>query len=144
VTATDAPPRRTQGLSVTADGRVVPSARRRFAGPFVRPLLTRLDSRAGGWGVTVGITVLAGFLRLWNLGSPRDFLFDETYYAKDSWSLIHHGYALNYVDKANTKILSGHTSGLWTDTPNMAVHPEVGHPGKLAQVTCLPTALDPE
>jgi dolichyl-phosphate-mannose-protein mannosyltransferase len=127
VTATDAPPRRTQGLSVTADGRVVPSARRRFAGLFGHPLLTRLDSRAGGWAVTVGITVLAGFLRLWNLGTPRDFLFDETYYAKDAWSLWRLGYAQTWVDDANEAIVEGRWSPkLQTGDPEMVVHPEVG------------------
>ncbi len=33
------------------------------------------------------------FLRLWDLGRPNRFLFDETYYAKDAWSLLRHGYA---------------------------------------------------
>ena len=126
MTATDAPPRRTQGLSVTSDGRVVPSARRRFAGPF-HPLVTRLDSRVGGWSVTLGITLLAGFLRFWNLGSPRDFLFDETYYAKDAWSLWRLGYAQNWVEDANKAILEGrYTPNLQTGDPEMVVHPEVG------------------
>ena len=53
-------------------------------------------------------------------------MFDETYYAKDAWSLMHFGYAQNYVDKANDEILAGHTDGLWNGDPNMVVHPEVG------------------
>ncbi len=54
------------------------------------------------------------------------FAFDETYYAKDAWSLLHFGYAQNYVAKANDEILSGHTTGLWNGTPEIVVHPEVG------------------
>ena len=115
-----APLERTLGLSRTAEGDVVPSAaaRARLRAWDNDPVLA--------WVGTIAVTLLAAFLRLWDLGKPRAFLFDETYYAKDAWSLIHHGYALNYVEKANPKILSGQTSGLWTDTPNMAVHPEVG------------------
>jgi dolichyl-phosphate-mannose-protein mannosyltransferase len=115
-----APLESTVGLSRTAEEDVVPSAWARAR------LRARDQDRVLAWVGTGAITLLAAFLRLWNLGKPRAFLFDETYYAKDAWSLIHHGYALNYVDKANTKILAGHTTGLWTDTPNMAVHPEVG------------------
>ena len=51
----------------------------------------------------MAITLLAAFLRLWDLGKPRAFLFDETYYAKDAWSLLHFGYSQNYVDKANER-----------------------------------------
>ena len=112
--------RRTAGLSTTADDRVVPPARRRLA-----PLL-RDEDRFAAWVATAAITMLAGFLRLWKLGRPHAFLFDETYYAKDAWSLWHHGYATGYVDKANDKILSGNLHGLWTGSPNMVVHPEVG------------------
>jgi dolichyl-phosphate-mannose--protein O-mannosyl transferase len=110
------------GLSRTADGREVPSAaartRSRLRGedPFI------------GWVTALSIGLLALFLRLWKLGSPREFLFDETYYAKDAWSLLHFGYAREYVDgkKANAEILAGHTDGLWKDKASMAVHPDVG------------------
>ena len=120
MTVTQDPPRRTMGLSRTADDRVVPSARRRLV-----PLIPRGD-RFTGWAATLAVTLLAGFLRLWHLGRPDRFLFDETYYAKDAWSLLHHGYVTGYVDKANEKILAGHTGGLFTDTPSMVVHPEAG------------------
>jgi dolichyl-phosphate-mannose-protein mannosyltransferase len=114
-------PRRTTGLSSTADDRVVPTARRRLV-PIVRN-----DDRAVGWAATGAITLLALFLRLWHLGRPHAFLFDETYYAKDAWSLWHHGYVTGYVSDANDKILAGHVNDrLFTDQPSMIVHPEVG------------------
>ncbi len=112
--------RRTEGLSTTADDRVVPSARRRLA-PRLRD-----DDRFAGWAVTAAVTILAGFLRLVHLGRPHAFLFDETYYAKDAWSLWHHGYVTGYVADANDKILAGNLHGLWTRDPSMIVHPEVG------------------
>ena len=67
------------------------------------------------------------FLRLWDLGKPRPFLFDETYYAKDAWSLLHTATSLTYVEKANERDprrADHRTSG--PDAPNMVVHPEVG------------------
>jgi len=115
-----APLERTVGLSRTAEGDVVPAASRRAR------LRARDRDPFMGWIATLAVTLLAAFLRLWELGKPRSFLFDETYYAKDAWSLIHNGYSLSYVEKANQQILDGKTTGLWTDTPNMVVHPEVG------------------
>ena len=106
MTAVQQPPRRTEGLSTTADDRAVPSARRRLAPAAAA---TRTGSWAGS--ATVAVTLLAGFLRLWQLGRPHAFLFDETYYAKDAWSLWHHGYVTGYVDEANEKILAGHLDG---------------------------------
>jgi dolichyl-phosphate-mannose-protein mannosyltransferase len=110
----------TLGLSRTATGTVVPSAGRRVL--LGRPA----DDPVLGWAATIAVTLLAGFLRLWHLGYPKAFLFDETYYAKDAWSMLHLGYASNWPDKANQQILHGHTLGLWTRTPEMVVHPPVG------------------
>ena len=86
----------------------------------------RHEGRLAGWVATVAVAALAGFLRLWQLGRPHAFLFDETYYAKDAWSLWHHGYVTGYVDGANEKILAGTVDGLYTSAPSMVVHPEVG------------------
>lgn len=108
------------GLSRTADGRPVPSARRRLV-----PVSRGLDRRTG-WVATLVVTALAGFLRFWRLGNPHEFLFDETYYAKDAWSLLKNGFTTGYVDGANNKILVGRLDGLFTDSPSMIVHPEVG------------------
>jgi dolichyl-phosphate-mannose-protein mannosyltransferase len=111
---------RTVGLSRTATGLLVPSAAQRAR------LRVADNDPFTAWVGTVAITLLAAFLRLWHLGDPHVFAFDETYYAKDAWSLLHFGYAQNYVPSANDEILSGHTTGLWNGTPEMVVHPEVG------------------
>jgi dolichyl-phosphate-mannose-protein mannosyltransferase len=78
------------------------------------------------WAASLAIAGLALFLRLWDLGSPKKFEFDETYYAKDAWSLLNHGYVRQYVDGANEKILDGTTTGVWKDEPSLIVHPEAG------------------
>jgi dolichyl-phosphate-mannose--protein O-mannosyl transferase len=87
---------------------------------------TRRPDPVTEWAGALAVTLLAGFLRLWSLGRPKAFSFDETYYAKDAWSLLHFGYARNYVDDANQQILQGHTLGQWSSGPEMIVHPEVG------------------
>ena len=117
---TAAPPDDTVGLSRDAAGRAVPSARQRATGRL------RLEDPLLGWAVAIGIGLLAFFLRVWKLGTPRQFAFDETYYAKDAWSLLKHGYVRSYVGDANEKILDGTTSGIWKDEPSLIVHPEVG------------------
>ncbi len=79
-----------------------------------------------GWVGAICLTALAFFLRRWHLGTPHQFSFDETYYAKDAWSLLNHGYVRAYVEDADKTILNGNVMGLWQDGPSMIVHPEVG------------------
>ncbi len=111
----------TEPLSRRADGRHFPGLQRRSRAAI------RSSDPLVGWVITIAITSLAGILRFVHLGRPNSFLFDETYYAKQAWSLIHHGYAQSYVDGANAKILDGNwNSNLWTGDPEMIVHPEVG------------------
>lgn len=81
------------------------------------------------WAAAIGIALFGLFLRLWNLGTPRAFSFDETYYAKDAWSLWGNGYSRQYVGEdgvADKLILGGQSTDLWKDTPAYVVHPEVG------------------
>ncbi|GAB2773273.1 phospholipid carrier-dependent glycosyltransferase [Nocardioides salsibiostraticola] len=98
---------------------------------------TRITERRWfAWAAAIGVAVLAFLLRLYHLGSPARFAFDETYYAKDGWSLVNHGYVLNYPETLanqgmgkqdiNDAILAGRTSGIWADDPSLIVHPEVG------------------
>ena len=108
------------GLSRTASGRPVPLAWLRARGR------ARLEDPVIGWSASIAVALLALFLRLWHLGTPHSFEFDETYYAKDAWSLANFGYARDYVNDANDRILNGTTTGLWKNSPEMIVHPEVG------------------
>ena len=81
--------------------------------------------RLAGWVGALAVTALGGFLRFWNLGEPRAFVFDETYYAKDAWSLLRYGYEQDYVDKANSQILDGNTD-VFSTTAAYVVHPPLG------------------
>ena len=112
-----------EGLSRDVDGRTVPPAVHRTAARQPG------ESRFAGWATAVAIALLALFLRLWRLGDARSFLFDETYYAKDAWSLLTYGYTREYAedgDVTNELILDGTVTGIWGDEPSMTVHPEVG------------------
>ena len=79
-----------------------------------------------GWVGAICLASLAFFLRRWHLGTPHQFSFDETYYAKDAWSLVNFGYVRAYVEDADKTILNGNLTGLFQDGPSMIVHPEVG------------------
>lgn len=87
--------------------------------------LRRAALVGSGWPSAIGVALLALAMRLWRLGYPREFLFDETYYAKDGWSLWEHGYVREFVDGANERILAGDLD-VFRETPSMTVHPEVG------------------
>ncbi len=88
---------------------------------------------AGGWRGWIGpivVTVIAAILRIPNLGRPRAFAFDETYYAKDALSLLRFGTEQRMADKANDIIL-GSNGDPWTlnpfeTGPAYVVHPPFG------------------
>jgi dolichyl-phosphate-mannose-protein mannosyltransferase len=88
-----------------------------------------------GWIWPLVVTAFGGFLRFNRLAVPRAISFDETYYAKDAWSILQHGVEWNYVSNANTLINNGHTSNLFaacstavdpTCHGEYVVQPEVG------------------
>jgi dolichyl-phosphate-mannose-protein mannosyltransferase len=86
----------------------------------------RISARAWGWIGPVAVAALAFVLRIWNVGRPRILMFDETYYAKDAYSLLRHGYVQDYVESADKQILTGDTHGLMTGDPSWIVHPDGG------------------
>jgi len=96
------------------------------------PLRERWASRTAGsnrligWLGPLAICTLAFGLRLWRLDRPRDLMFDETYYAKDAWSLSRFGYVRETVEKADQRILADELDGLFLNQPAQVVHPEVG------------------
>ncbi|MEW1870371.1 phospholipid carrier-dependent glycosyltransferase [Streptomyces caelestis] len=91
----------------------------------VPPVLAGRIARWSGWGGPLLVTLLAGVLRFWNLGSPKAVIFDETYYAKDAWALVHRGFEVNWDKNANDLILSGGAVPVPTDAAYV-VHPPVG------------------
>ncbi len=71
------------------------------------------------------VTVFGGFLRFWHLGRPNAVVFDETYYVKDSWSILNHGYERAYARQADAKLVNGSTDIL-SERATFIVHPPVG------------------
>jgi dolichyl-phosphate-mannose-protein mannosyltransferase len=118
-TAVDRPVRRT-ALSRTAEGRPLPRLADRF-----RPLVDE-ESRRVGWGGPLAVALLALLLRLWQLQRPPRLLFDETYYAKDGYSLLKFGYVRDTVEKADEMIARGQLTGLFKPDTSYYVHPDVG------------------
>ncbi|MDY0911006.1 dolichyl-phosphate-mannose--protein mannosyltransferase [Microbacterium sp. CFBP9034] len=105
--------------------------------PPVRPSLydrfvlhLSLDPRAArlyGWIGPAIVVVLAGVLRLWNLGAAHDLMnqFDETYYVKDAWTLSQLGYEAAWPAEANDRFLAGATD-IFTTDPAFVIHPPLG------------------
>jgi dolichyl-phosphate-mannose-protein mannosyltransferase len=68
------------------------------------------DDRLWGWIGPLLVTAFAAFFRFNRLVVPRAVIFDETYYAKDAWSILKHGVEWNLVSNANQLIIAGHTN----------------------------------
>ena len=68
------------------------------------------DDGLWGWLGPLLVTAFGTFLRFDRLRVPRALIFDETYYAKDAWSILNHGVELTLVNNANTIIQAGHTN----------------------------------
>lgn len=73
----------------------------------------------------LAVFFLAGLMRFVNLADPNAIVFDETYYAKDGYSLLHFGYERNWSEGANASFVEGNPSGI-LETPEYVVHPPVG------------------
>ncbi|MBH5335204.1 phospholipid carrier-dependent glycosyltransferase [Streptomyces pactum] len=117
-------------------GRPHTDVRDRLVPPYAEPdvrLFTVLGfgsatadrlARWSGWIGPLVVALFAGLLRFWRLDSPNQVIFDETYYPKDAWSLLHHGFETNWPEKSDERILQGDIPML--DTPAYVVHPPVG------------------
>lgn len=83
-----------------------------------------------GWIGPLAVAVLAGILRMWDLGRPHAIAFDETYYVKEALSYLQFGVEHSAIDNANEVLLSSdgnwHTLQLFTDEGSFVVHPPLG------------------
>jgi dolichyl-phosphate-mannose--protein O-mannosyl transferase len=86
-----------------------------------------MTDRLAGWLVTLSITALAFVIRLVGLGYPNKLIFDETYYAKDAWTLLHKGYETAWPDgdSTNASVIAGDVD-IYLDKAAFIVHPPVG------------------
>ncbi|WP_130799442.1 dolichyl-phosphate-mannose--protein mannosyltransferase [Streptomyces otsuchiensis] len=80
--------------------------------------------RWAAWGGPLLVALFAGVLRFVSLSSPDAVVFDETYYAKDAWALLHHGHETSWPDDANQRIIEGDIP--LGDSASYVVHPPVG------------------
>ncbi|MFF7974087.1 phospholipid carrier-dependent glycosyltransferase [Streptomyces sp. NPDC007905] len=92
----------------------------------VPPVLAARITRWSGWGGPLLVTLMAALMRFWHLGSPRAVIFDETYYAKDAWALVHRGYEVNWDKNANDLVLQTHGHLAIPSDAAYVVHPPVG------------------
>jgi len=77
------------------------------------------------WVGPVVVTLIAGFLRFFRLGTPRELVFDETYYVKQGFSLLTLGYEGNWADGADDAFASGDFFDLEREA-DYVVHPPLG------------------
>jgi dolichyl-phosphate-mannose-protein mannosyltransferase len=77
------------------------------------------------WGGPIGIVVLAAVLRLQNLGMPSSLMFDETFYVKDAWTVLHLGYEGSWPTNPNPAFNSGDVNS-YNDSASYPAHPPLG------------------
>ncbi len=78
------------------------------------------------WGGPLAVTLLGAILRFWNLQYPHTFMFDETYYVKDAYTLSQLGYEASWPDGANDSYLAGSLDIFQSDNGEFVVHPPLG------------------
>jgi len=113
------------GPGVTPD-RVEPSPVLARLGIALPDALWSWLCRWSGWLGPLGVALFAGVLRFAHLGSPHALIFDETYYAKDAYSLFQGGYETSWQDDANGQIIAPNPSVPYRTDPTYIVHPPVG------------------
>ena len=92
------------------------------------PVAARRLAGWSGWGGPLLVVLLAGLPRFWRLDSPHEVVFDETYYAKDAWALLQHGYEGTWPDLkiADPQILADPQVIPLSDTGAFVAHPPTG------------------
>lgn len=111
---------------MTATAPLLPETRPSFYDRWTaRVALDPRLARRWAWLAPTLVTLLAGILRLWNLGHPHAFIFDETYYVKDAWTQWVLGYAAEWPEGANEGFLAGDTDS-FLQTGSFVVHPPLG------------------
>ena len=94
------------------------------------------DDRPWGWLGPLLVTAFGAWLRFDRLQVPRALIFDETYYAKDAWSILQHGVEWNYVSPPGNPNLAN------TADPAGAHHRPVRSPA--AAPSCGEYVVQPE
>mgnify|MGYP001788438077 CR=1 FL=1 len=77
------------------------------------------------WAAPAAVVAVAASTRLFNLGSPGELVFDETFYVKDAWTLVSLGYEAQWPAEADARFNVGQADFFGTD-PSFVVHPPLG------------------
>ena len=77
------------------------------------------------WGGPLVVVIVASLLRLVGLAYPHQLVFDETYYVKDAWSLMHLGYEGLWGGDPNPAFNAGDPNG-YQASPEFLAHPPLG------------------
>nr|WP_235503747.1 phospholipid carrier-dependent glycosyltransferase [Curtobacterium sp. S6] len=124
-------------ISTSRSARRAPTRRRPTAATRFRPAHFSPESlwdrlRVGPaylprywWIGPAVVMVVAALLRFVSISHPNAMAFDETYYAKDGYSLFHFGYERQWPENANDSFLAGNPVQP-SDHPEYAVHPPLG------------------
>ncbi|MDO4017995.1 phospholipid carrier-dependent glycosyltransferase [Clavibacter michiganensis] len=118
----DATPTR---VAQRADERAVTARGSRLDDLWARLVSTPARRRAWHWGGPIVITLLAAILRIQSLGHPATLVFDETFYVKDAWTLLHLGYEGSWPTDPNPDFIAGQTDG-YLQAPAFVAHPPLG------------------
>lgn len=82
--------------------------------------------RLHGWLVTAVVGLIAAITRFIRLDHPNVIVFDETYYVKGAYSLLHYGYERDWEgDDVNEQFVAGDMSGM-LEKADRWVHPPLG------------------
>ena len=89
--------------------------------------------RGAGWILPLAVTFIGGVMRFWDLARPNKIIFDETYYAKDGWSMWVYGWEHNWQTsaKADPSLAVGGGYGSqgtaqFANGAEYVVHPPIG------------------
>jgi dolichyl-phosphate-mannose-protein mannosyltransferase len=112
----DAPP------AAAADTEPAAAATSSLRGRLVPPMP---GSTLWGWIGPLLVTVFGAILRFDRLGTPHGVVFDETYYAPDSYSILRHGVEINHISTVNKALVRGSTK-IFTTGGEYVAHPPLG------------------
>src|SRR6195952_493643 len=73
----------------------------------------------------VAVVLLAAGTRLWNVGSPKTLVFDETFYVKDAYTLSRLGYEGSWPANPDPGFAAGKVNDYLT-SGSFVVHPPLG------------------
>lgn len=126
------------GMSVSTTSPANPAAQNPNSTGLSTGLIERLSPERGpwvqgwrSWLMPIAVTMAGAALRWPALGRPNSLVFDETYYAKDAYSMLRHGVEWNWMDDADKAIVAAKGNAaaidaLFKDSPAYIVHPPVG------------------